>query len=53
MANFVHGSRHPIVLIVTSDGVAASPTDIVKRILGPEVCVMDLDLKEGFRMTAL
>ncbi len=53
MANFVLGSRHPIVLIVTSDGVAASPTDIVKRILGPEVCVCDdLDLKEGFR-TAL
>ncbi len=39
MANFVLGSRHPIVLVVTSDGVAASPNDMVKRILGAEVCV--------------
>ncbi len=39
MANFVLASRHPIVLIITSDGVAASPNDIVKRILGAEVRV--------------
>ncbi len=42
MASFVLGSRYPIVLMITSDGVAASPNDIVKRILGPKVCMRSM-----------